>query len=94
MPTQQLKEGHARRLKEVTDADTVLEKTRIKYEQCSEEWEKSVAAEQQLHQQGSNTHSNGFGSGSTSTGEQHKNKYGLVSNPIMMLKVGIEKYSK
>ncbi|KAH6599688.1 hypothetical protein BASA50_002824 [Batrachochytrium salamandrivorans] len=75
-----LKEGHARRWKEMQDADGALEKTRIKYESTNDDWEKAVFAEN---------------SGVPNLQSQRrfgitKN----VSNSIMMFKVGLEKNFK
>ncbi|KAL2913640.1 Rho GTPase-activating protein [Polyrhizophydium stewartii] len=77
-----LKEGHARRVKEVQDADAALEKTRIKYESTSEEWERSMSSSND----GLNSQS------SSSTRKQGVSK--SVSNSLMMFKAGLEKNFK
>ncbi|KAI8928247.1 hypothetical protein BC831DRAFT_449068 [Entophlyctis helioformis] len=91
-----LKEGHARRLKDVMDSDAALEKARTKYEQSSEEWERSVITEQQQHQlqQLQQQHQQSHQSGSNSPPSHRKFGMNKGTNPIMMLKVGIEKNFK
>ncbi|KAJ8326575.1 Rho GTPase-activating protein [Batrachochytrium dendrobatidis] len=75
-----LKEGHARRWKEVQDADNTLDKSRQKHESTNDEWEKTAAAEHANGIMGNNQKRYGFTR--------------PASNPLLIFKAGIEKNFK